>query len=208
MFSKVRSVAFWKRQARTWHWMSGAICLIGMLLFAFTGITLNHADEIKASPMVEEREFILSDASLSLISEAVEFGDGAALPAGVVREVKRALGADVAGVKGEWTEVDVYLSLPRPGGDAWLTIDRASGDVFYEVTRRGAVSYLNDLHKGRNTGQAWSLFLDVFSGACIVFCLTGLWLLQIHSRSRGSTWPLVGAGIGIPVVLLLFLVHL
>lgn len=111
-------------------------------------------------------------------------------------------------MKGEWTEVDVYLSLPRPGGDAWLTIDRVSGDVFYEVTRRGAVSYLNDLHKGRNTGPAWSLFLDVFAVACIVFCLTGLWLLQIHSRSRGSTWPLVGAGIGLPVILLLFLVHM
>lgn len=63
LLSKVRTVAFWKRQARTWHWMSGAICLVGMLLFAVTGITLNHAHEIEAAPKVEEREFVLSGAA-------------------------------------------------------------------------------------------------------------------------------------------------
>jgi hypothetical protein len=32
------SRAFWLRQMRQWHWISAAICLIGMLLFAATGI--------------------------------------------------------------------------------------------------------------------------------------------------------------------------
>ena len=31
---------FWLKQMRQWHWISAAICLIGMLLFAVTGITL------------------------------------------------------------------------------------------------------------------------------------------------------------------------
>ncbi|WP_375269584.1 PepSY-associated TM helix domain-containing protein, partial [Phenylobacterium sp.] len=31
------------RQVLRWHWISAAICLIGMMLFAVTGITLNHA---------------------------------------------------------------------------------------------------------------------------------------------------------------------
>ena len=39
------SRAFWLRQMRQWHWISAAICLIGMLLFAVTGITLNHASQ-------------------------------------------------------------------------------------------------------------------------------------------------------------------
>ena len=66
------------------------------------------------------------------------------------------------------------------------------------VTDRGWISYLNDLHKGRNTGAAWSLFLDVFAVACVVFCLTGLVLLQLLSNGRPSTWPLVGLGFVIP----------
>ena len=72
-----------------------------------------------------------------------------------------------------------------------LAIDRETGLVEYETTR-GAISYLNDLHKGRNTGLGWAIFLDVFSLATIFFCLTGLWLLQIHSGKRAITWPLTG----------------
>jgi uncharacterized protein len=99
------------------------------------------------------------------------------------------------------------VSLPRPGGDAWLTIDRQSGDIEYELTDRGWVSYLNDLHKGRNSGLMWSLFIDAFAVACLVFCITGLCLLQFHSARRPATWPVVSLGIVIPVVLLLLFVH-
>ena len=205
---KLATVGFWKRQARTWHWMSGAICLIGMLLFAITGITLNHARDISAAPRIAEQEFALAGDALQLIGPGIEFSEGAPVPVEVARAVRRETGAKIEGMAGEWTEADIYISLPRPGGDAWLTIDRMSGEGLYEVTDRGAVSYLNDLHKGRNTGPAWSLFLDVFAVACMVFCLSGLWLLQIHSLRRASTWPLVASGIGVPVILLLFFVHL
>src|SRR5690606_16470761 len=47
--------AFWLRQLHQWHWISSAICLVGMLLFAVTGVTLNHAAEIEARPRVSER---------------------------------------------------------------------------------------------------------------------------------------------------------
>ena len=99
------------------------------------------------------------------------------------------------------------LSLPRAGGDAWLSIDLASGDIEYERTDRGWISYLNDLHKGRNTGLAWSWFLDVFAVACLVFSLTGLVLLKLHAGNRAATWPMVGLGIVIPVVLALLFIH-
>jgi len=35
---------FWSRHLRQWHWISSAVCLVLMLLFAASGITLNHAD--------------------------------------------------------------------------------------------------------------------------------------------------------------------
>ena len=38
--------SFWLKQLHTWHWMSSAISLIGLFLFAITGFTLNHATEI------------------------------------------------------------------------------------------------------------------------------------------------------------------
>src|SRR3546814_10812573 len=48
--------AFWLKQLHMWHWMSSAISLIGLLLFAITGFTLNHAADIEASPVVAERK--------------------------------------------------------------------------------------------------------------------------------------------------------
>ncbi|MBL8445053.1 MAG: PepSY-associated TM helix domain-containing protein, partial [Zoogloeaceae bacterium] len=40
--------AVWLRTLHQWHWISSAICLFGMFLFAVTGITLNHAGAIEA----------------------------------------------------------------------------------------------------------------------------------------------------------------
>ena len=101
----------------------------------------------------------------------------------------------------------MYVALPRPGGDAWLSLDLTSGDILYERTTRGWVAYLNDLHKGRDTGAAWSWFIDVFAIACVVFCVSGLLLLQRHAASRPSTWPMVGLGLVIPLILIILFVH-
>jgi hypothetical protein len=116
------------------------------------------------------------------------------------------MGVQAAG-EAEWSAQEIYLALPRPGGDAWLSVDLASGEARYERTDRGWISYLNDLHKGRNTGAVWSLFLDAFAIACVVFCITGLVLLQLLSNGRPSTWPLVGLGLVIPALLAIFFIH-
>lgn len=102
---------------------------------------------------------------------------------------------------------EALLSLPRPGGDGFVSLDRRNGAILYERTGRGWISYLNDLHKGRNAGSAWSLFIDMFAGACLVFCLTGLVLLQFHAARRPATWPVVGLGLLAPFFIALFLVH-
>ena len=93
------------------------------------------------------------------------------------------------------------------GGDAWVAIDLATGEASAEITSRGWISYLNDLHKGRNSGAEWSLFIDIFAGACLIFAITGLFLLQLHSAKRKSTWPLVGAGVVIPAVIAVIFIH-
>ncbi|RYE69084.1 MAG: hypothetical protein EOO79_02395, partial [Oxalobacteraceae bacterium] len=44
--------AMFLKQLHQWHWISSAICLMAMLLFSFTGLTLNNAALIKATPEV------------------------------------------------------------------------------------------------------------------------------------------------------------
>ena len=198
--------AYWLKTLHQWHWISSALCLLGMLLFAITGLTLNNASHIESKAVVTSRQAHLPEAVLKQLT-APPKQKKAPLPPPVAQWLDDTFDAGAAGKTAEWSADEVYLSLPRAGGDAWLSIDLASGDVEYERTDRGWVSYLNDLHKGRNTGLAWSWFLDIFAVACLVFSLTGLVLLKMHAGNRGATWPMVGLGVVIPVVLALLFIH-
>ena len=122
-------------------------------------------------------------------------------------ELSKALGVSIPNNDADWTPEEVYLDLAGPGVDGSLTIDRVSGALTYEHTSRGWVSFFNDLHKGRNTGAAWGLFIDLFAFAALVFSITGLFLLQLHAGNRPSTWPLVGFGLLFPLILLILFVH-
>lgn len=197
---------FWLKQLHTWHWISSAISLAGLLLFAFTGIMLNHAGEIAGDPVTAQKTARLPPPLLAQI--ALRAGEPAKSP------LPRTVSAWIAGQyptratgEAEWSPQEIYLPLPRPGGDGWLAIDRASGAVTSEITDRGWIAWLNDLHKGRNSGAAWKWFIDVFSVACFLFALTGLVLLWLHSKRRRSTWPLVGAGLAVPAILAIFFIH-
>ncbi len=198
--------AFWLKQLHTWHWVSSAVCLVGMLLFAITGITLNHAGAVEAEPVVSERTATLPGPLLATLNATK--GDKAAVPDAVRDWVDDEISVNLGGKPGEWSEEEVYIGLPRPGGDAWLSIDRESGEILYELTDRGWISYLNDLHKGRNSGTAWSWFIDIFSIGAIAFCLTGLVLLQLHARNRPMTWPTVGLGLIIPALIAILFIHM
>lgn len=205
--AKKSNRAFWLRQIRQWHWISSALCLIGMLAFAVTGITLNHAGQIAAKPKVAHARAELPGELRAQLAAGPETAK-APLPAPVRAWVGKAVSASLPAAPADWSKEEVYLALPRPGGDAWVSVDRETGAVEYERTTRGAVSLLNDLHKGRNTGPAWGWFIDVFAGACVLFCATGLLLLYLHAHARKSTWPLVGAGLVIPLLLFLLFIHL
>jgi hypothetical protein len=130
-----------------------------------------------------------------------------AVPDEVIRWLRKEMSARIDHGKAEWSEDELYVSLPRPGGDAWLTIDLASGEVTHELTDRGWISYFNDLHKGRNTGAAWSLFIDVFAFEALVFAVTGLLLLKMHSTHRPATWPMVALGVVLPLLLAILFIH-
>ncbi|MCO4892664.1 PepSY-associated TM helix domain-containing protein [Cupriavidus sp. WGtm5] len=205
--------AFWLKHLHQWHWISSAICLVGMLLFAVTGFTLNHAGQIEGRTAVQTRHATLPPRVLEQVrsaapAETAQASESRApVPAVLDDWLARALDIDASGRDAEWSADEIYVALPRPGGDAWVSIALDSGEAQYENTSRGAISYLNDLHKGRHTGAAWSLFLDAFALACLVFCVTGLFLLKLHAGGRVATWPLVGLGLVVPVLLALLFIH-
>ncbi|MES1264864.1 MAG: PepSY-associated TM helix domain-containing protein [Variovorax sp.] len=206
-----RRRAYWLKTLHEWHWVSSALCLIGLLLFGITGFTLNHAASIEARPKVTSRTATVDDVlRATLLKElpAAKARKGKAeLPAALQAWIQAQWAVDTAGRDAEWSDDEIYLSLPRPGGDAWLRLSLIDGEAEYERTDRGWLSYFNDLHKGRNSGAAWSLFIDIFAAATLVFSITGLFILKMHAGNRPFTWPMVGMGLVVPVLLALLFIH-
>ncbi|AFJ01281.1 Uncharacterized conserved membrane domain fused to predicted periplasmic domain protein [Methylophaga frappieri] len=183
--------------AKNLHWISSAICLIGMFLFSITGITLNHAADIEGEPKITQIESQLPQAMLAQLKQQQ-------LSQGFLAWYKQQTGKALPdNVSPQWSEYELYIAMPRAGGDKWLTVDLETGLFYQEVTDRGVIAYLNDLHKARNTNQLWGWFIDIFSLACIFFSVTGLILLKRYAKVRKSTWPLVISGLFIPVIVLI-----
>jgi hypothetical protein len=203
--------AYWLKTLHKWHWISSGICLLGVLLFSVTGITLNHSSQLDATPVIRET---LATAPAPLVSRLAELAAAAeaqqatpSLPAELQSWALDTFGADVGRAESQWSAREVYLSMQRPGGDSWVSINLRNGSAKYQVTDRGWIAYLNDLHKGRYTGQAWAWFIDFVAAACLVFAITGLFILKMHAVNRPATWPLVGFGILLPVLVALLFIH-
>jgi hypothetical protein len=192
------------RTTHLWHWISAAVCFAALILFTVTGITLNHASAIGATPAVTTGDAQLPEPLRASIGASVTPVEP---PAEVIAWAEEAFDLSLGGSSAEWSDEELYLSAPGPGRDAWVSIDRASGAARFEATDRGWIAYFNDLHKGRNTGIAWTIFIDIVAIAVLFFSITGLVLLWIQARQRTSTWPLVGGGVVLVVALMLFFAH-
>jgi len=87
----------------------------------------------------------------------------APLPEAGERWLRDTWSLKAGGREAEWSVDEVYLPLPKAGGDAWVRIGLEDGAAEFENTDRGWISWLNDVHKGRNTGAAWNWFIDLFA---------------------------------------------
>ncbi|MFZ6862140.1 PepSY-associated TM helix domain-containing protein [Undibacterium sp. Ji67W] len=205
-YSDQQRRTFWLRHLHQWHWISSALCLTAMLLFAASGITLNHAGQIEAYPQISKKTAHVPDSVLEQLKQA-QSTDGQELPETVRVWLLSQFAIRVDQQVPEWSPEEVYVALPRPGGDAWLRISFDDGALEYELTDRGWIAYINDLHKGRNTGVMWNYMIDAFAVLCLIFCMTGFFLLKMHAKNRPSTWPVVVLGVVLPLLMALTFIH-
>lgn len=153
--------------------------------------------KVSAEKNSAEKTSQVKNAEGKNLAEKGEIKDGEIKP---VERNNREKGPDVKDGK-------LRIAQNRPGEATALTINLASGAFTYEVTDKGWLAYLNDLHKGKNTGDAWVYFIDIFAIACIIFSITGFLLLQRYANTRAKTWPLLIAGLVLPVFFMMFLIH-
>ncbi|HLV47962.1 MAG TPA: PepSY-associated TM helix domain-containing protein [Aliidiomarina sp.] len=199
---------------KSWHWISSAACLIATLGFAITGITLNHANSVESVPTKSVYELAIPDSVKQVLTERQQnLLQGEAQAEGPLPSAfkewyrQQAFGSGLKGISAEWDDYEVYVGLPRAGGDRWFRVDLSEGVFYQENIDRGWVAFFNDLHKGRNTSGAWITMLDLLAVVMLVYAITGLLLLKRYAKGRKSTWPLVIAGLLLPWLFLIIPAH-
>ena len=170
--------------------------LAAALFFGVTGITLNHPGWLggEAERAVE--------AEGTLRPEWLR-GDVARLE--VVEALRAAHG--VRGALGEFRvdDAECAVTFRGPGYSADAFIDRASGHYRLTQSLHGVVAVLNDLHKGRDTGAAWSLVIDLSAALLVVISSTGLGLLfYLKLRRRPGLVVMIVGGVVLVGVYLLW----
>ena len=99
-------------------------------------------------------------------------------------------------------EQELLVLFKGPGYAADTVIDRQTGKYMVTETVMGAVAVINDLHKGRDSGPAWSVLIDVSALVTVLVSITGIILIFYLRRRRLS--GIVTAVVGTILVGLVF----
>ncbi len=81
-------------------------------------------------------------------------------------------------------ESDCSVAFKGPGYSADVLINRATGRYELTETCLGLFAVLNDLHKGRDSGKAWCIFIDISAVLMTFVSLTALVLIFFLQKKR------------------------
>ncbi|MGF1727870.1 PepSY-associated TM helix domain-containing protein [Photobacterium nomapromontoriensis] len=205
MLLKSKAVQLWARRLHVY--VSMALLLV-VLFFSITGITLNRPELfVKSEPSVESLTLTLPSTLFG--AEPASVPDEAALLAYLNEQ------ADISGTPsamdvftevedGELVEGEISLDYKGPGFNATVFIDLLSREAEIEKNHYGVIAVLNDLHKGRNSGEVWKWFIDITAFLMVFFVLTGVCLLLPKKKTLNTSMKWMAAGS--LVTLLIFII--
>ena len=142
--------------------------LAAVLFFSVTGITLNHPDwffgdtqrSVQAEGDVDPKWLHLDEpARLGRRRSPDPSRQVAKLE--VVEHLRQAHGIRGALADFRVDDAECIVTFKGPGYAADAFIDRESGHYTVTQSYHGFIAIINDLHKGRDTGPAWSVLIDV-----------------------------------------------
>lgn len=182
---------------RVIHSYSSMLVLVLLLFFAITGITLNHPDLLYSKAGQLSSQQVLSLPEPLRYNSLPESEPQQAQIAAQFRDwlsTEHQVKASVFSYMFEPDDMVLELDFKRPAGYATVIVDFAANTAELELEFNGYLALLNDLHKGRNAGTSWIVLIDVTAIACIIFALTGFWLIlkQPSRRSMGNSLAMLG----------------
>jgi hypothetical protein len=196
------------------RWLHIYLSLFGLaalLFFSVTGITLNHPDwvfggaerTLQFEGKVEPKWLNLDVPPPAPGADPKDEPDPSRRVAKleVVEHLRKA--HTIRGALAEFRADDreCTVTFKGPGYSADAFIDRETGTYKLTESYHGFIAVINDLHKGRDTGPAWSILIDASAVVMTLVSLTGLALLFWIKRRRlsGLLTGVVGTAVVVAV---------
>jgi hypothetical protein len=148
------------------------------------------------------RNFSLDEAALAQ-ARAANGDEQVAALAAAVRARSKVAGAYSSG---EIFDNEAMLRFEGARGSSTAVVNLATGAVELEVQRADTLSLLNDLHRGKNAGQAWKLLIDFVGVLTIALSLIGFVIFFSLRFRLLTSLALVAGGVAAMAVLFVFFV--
>jgi hypothetical protein len=178
----------WRRWVLVLHRDLGYFFTGVVVLYAISGIAVNHADDWNPNFIIDRR-----DVTLNLPHEPAKINEQSILanllPIG---EAENFRGFDFPSRK----KVKVYLK----NGDVIVDLSDGRG-VLETIRRRPFLHQVNRLHL--NPIQWWKVFSDLFAVGLVMIAVTGLFVARGRQGFLGRGKWLVGAGLLVPLAAML-----
>jgi hypothetical protein len=179
----------WRKWFRVAHRDFGYLFFGLTLIYAISGIALNHLDDWNSNYIIVRKEITLENPGLIYpgISKA---------------EVKALLDewGVGGGYKNHYFPQSDQFKIFLKGGSVIINTETGNG-LLESVTRRPFFREMNYLHY--NPRVSWTWISDIFAGALIILAVTGLFLVRGAKGITGRGAWLTLLGLVIPLIFLL-----
>ena len=181
-----------KRLAGLSRWLHIYLSMVSftiLLFFAVSGLTLNHEDWFTSG-----KEVVTKDSGSVEIKWVNQLDTGKINKLQLVEFFRNK--HEIKGALSDFRidENELSLTFNGPGYSADSFIDRENGKYEITITRFGTIAVLNDLHKGRDSGEAWGWIIDISAVLMTLVSISGIILICFIKKKRLSGFIIAAAG--------------
>ena len=161
-----------------------------ILIYALSGILMNHRGDLNPHYSVEVKEFRVTQ----------DLTDKEKIDKALVLDILQPLD-EVENYTKHYFQKDGRMKVFLKGGSS-LVVDNQSGSAVYEkLERRFLLSDMVKLHY--NPGKWWTTFSDIFAVSLVLITLTGMVMVKGSKGFWGRGGILFLVGIIVPILFLI-----
>lgn len=162
-----------------------------ILIYAISGIVMNHRNSINPNYSIEVKNFVLEEALPAK----------AAIKKEHVLRLLETLGEEKNYTKHYFPKENTMKVFLKSGSNLWVNLSNRQA-VYEKLTRRPILSTLTKLHY--NPGRWWTHFSDLFAVSLIIITITGI----IMNKGSKGLWGRGGIELILGIVVPLLFIFL